>query len=522
MFGKSVKNGATNNSPRNIKSPRKTRARTQSETLGGTKSNQTVTISICDVCKTDNEVKDLLSKYNADNIINNVVCLEKVTSDINAKINDLNELNITLDKKISQVSLLDSKLTHFLMDKNNNSYCSNETFTSIEQSIIVLNNKIDALSDLAQTNVTNVQLANDTLNGIMVNCASDKDKSDDTVSDKVKSDDTVLNKISSKIEELSAKFDALQLEIQDNDRPKSTDGNSNPISSARLNANDDISYISPPTPRHSSDHRVGSTVIIGDSNLSRLNFGDDPASSFGKHMPGAYVKASHVSDLPNPASVLKHANIVIHTGINSIRGRNVPSIRFLVDKIISFCSSVHRMAPNIKIYVSALLPTKSPRLNKLVDFFNNSLFNDIMNIHKRYQCPLYYISHDNMRDSLTGQLNRSFGTAKAYDMVHLSDAGVRRFALNIKHCVLPRNFYDQSNRSTKFVNHRRSHSSKPVTLPSTHIPNDELDDEDLRICARDRAATDAIRQNGHSSESSFAEKLDLVNNVVQRENVCDS
>ena len=457
-----------------------TRQRTQSEsatrrnTIGSpARSANTKSLNICDVCKSDAEVKKILSKFEPNEVVENIVKLQHLNTILNDKIIEVDKLNKSLEAKISSISLLDAKMSHLLLSNtSSNDIVSNENtvtdnnnrFVEIEKGISNLNKKLDEVFEACTPKSTNIdsQVISPSLN----------------------------NNNSHGTPHGPESANAHQL--------YPTQGNSHMLQ----------------VPGPVSDCPIGSTVTIGDSNLNKLIFGDDPASSFGKHMPGVYVKASHVSDLPRPASIIKHSNAVIHTGINSIRGRNVPSIRLLVDKIIAFCSSVHKISPNMNIYISGLLPTKSARLNKLVDVFNGSLFNVIMNI----QYPLYYISHDNLRDPLTGLLDKRFGTDKMYDMVHLGDMGVRRFAQNIKHCVLPSTLYDQPNRPAPYVHHRQLPRSKPVTHYNRDI-NVVLDEKDMEEYRHNLAITQALKEMGASS---FAEKVELVNSLNGQEIVSNS
>ncbi len=72
-----------------------------------------------------------------------------------------------------------------------------------------------------------------------------------------------------------------------------------------------------------------STVIIGDSNTTGLKFSkfgtDTPAShngTFGNAMPGKCVSAFTVDQL-DPLKCIGHNNIVVHCGVNNIRGSDV-------------------------------------------------------------------------------------------------------------------------------------------------------------------------------------------------------
>ena len=117
--------------------------------------------------------------------------------------------------------------------------------------------------------------------------------------------------------------------------------------------------------RNIAPHFLNSTVIIGDSNTTRLKFGPE-RGQFGRSMPGKQITAYTVEDIPSPKSIGPYRNIVLHTGINNIKIHNRRSCKSLADEIFS-------VYPRCKIFLSLALPTKSDLLNRRVREFNNML-----------------------------------------------------------------------------------------------------------------------------------------------------
>ena len=124
--------------------------------------------------------------------------------------------------------------------------------------------------------------------------------------------------------------------------------------------------------RNISPHFLNSTVIIGDSNTTRLKFGVE-RGEFGRWMPGKQITAYTVEDIPSPSSIGPYRNIVLHTGINNIKVQNRRSCKSLVDEIEAKCNEIFFVYPKCKIFLSLALPTKSDLLNRRVREFNSML-----------------------------------------------------------------------------------------------------------------------------------------------------
>ena len=110
--------------------------------------------------------------------------------------------------------------------------------------------------------------------------------------------------------------------------------------------------------RKIAPHFLNSTVIIGDSNTTRLKFGPE-RGQFGRWMPGKQIVAYTVEDIPFPMHIGPYRNIVLHTGINNIKVQNRRSCKSLVSEIEAKCNETFSIYPKCKIFLSLALPTKS-------------------------------------------------------------------------------------------------------------------------------------------------------------------
>ena len=88
-------------------------------------------------------------------------------------------------------------------------------------------------------------------------------------------------------------------------------------------------------------------------------------------MPGKRVKAARIQDIPPPKEIGPHRNLVIHTGINDLTNENRPPNRVLVARLRAKCRDIQTVYPNMRVYISLLLPTKSRFVNNRVAELNN-------------------------------------------------------------------------------------------------------------------------------------------------------
>ena len=66
-------------------------------------------------------------------------------------------------------------------------------------------------------------------------------------------------------------------------------------------------------------------------------------------------------------------NIVIHTGINDINCDNRKPKRVLIKLLEKKCLDIQTVYPKSRIFISLLLPTKLPHLNRSVKEFNDMI-----------------------------------------------------------------------------------------------------------------------------------------------------
>ncbi len=179
-----------------------------------------------------------------------------------------------------------------------------------------------------------------------------------------------------------------------------------------------------------------STVIIGDSNTTGLKFSkfgsNAPANhggTFGNAMPGKCVTAFTVDQL-DPLKCIGHNNIVIHCGLNNIRGEDVTTeeeIRKVYVDLKTKISDIVCVNKRARIYVSTLLPTKSSGINKKVKVFNRLITDDLSKSFKDIRIINHYSRLSNVGRIPTPGLSR--------DTLHLNEAGLRVLSIAIKYSI---------------------------------------------------------------------------------------
>jgi len=186
--------------------------------------------------------------------------------------------------------------------------------------------------------------------------------------------------------------------------------------------------------RHIAPHYINSTIIIGDSNTALINFGEGKGT-LGAWMPGKRIKAGHIEAIPDATDIGPYRNIVLHTGINSINttSHRRPD-RYLIKTLEAKCKEITEVYPRSKLFVSLLLPTKSPNLNYRVRSFNNLIL-DLTYSYKN----IFIIDHNAFGDQLSddyGRWDKTNECANTRDALHLGKKGLRLFAAKIKSSVL--------------------------------------------------------------------------------------
>ena len=174
-----------------------------------------------------------------------------------------------------------------------------------------------------------------------------------------------------------------------------------------------------------------STVILGDSHTKYLKFGVG-TGTFGYNMPGTRVFAPLIEQL-DPQECIGYSNIIIHCGINNIKGHgvNVPNC---VDRLICKVETIRALCPKSKITINPILPTKSQSLNDRCKHFNkllNKLLLDFIDSTRDHQ--LHYLNFDVFVDLRSNLLRDDLGRFKnPHDPIHLGSEGVQLLVKLIK------------------------------------------------------------------------------------------
>ena len=71
---------------------------------------------------------------------------------------------------------------------------------------------------------------------------------------------------------------------------------------------------------HASPHFLQSTILLGDSNTARINFGSGEGT-LGVWMPGKRVAAMFIEDIPDACNIGRYHNIILHSGIDNIKNQ---------------------------------------------------------------------------------------------------------------------------------------------------------------------------------------------------------
>ena len=188
------------------------------------------------------------------------------------------------------------------------------------------------------------------------------------------------------------------------------------------------------TVRVNKPHFLNSSIIYGDSNTKKLQFGDG-IGKFGVWVPGQRVKTQRIHDIPPVEKIPPYQNIIIHTGVNDVLAKNnKKSCRELLHELENKCRDIHRVYPKSTIILSPLLPTKLASINQQIWDINNG----IINISKQHHNTIYM---DNSK--FAGQddcLRPEYGLYyNPDDCIHLGKKGTIEFAMSIKSYILRKN-----------------------------------------------------------------------------------
>ncbi|NQZ52547.1 MAG: alpha-ketoglutarate-dependent dioxygenase AlkB, partial [Moritella sp.] len=207
---------------------------------------------------------------------------------------------------------------------------------------------------------------------------------------------------------------------------------------------------------------VNSTVICGDSNTEKLQFGDSP-ETFGKWMPGRRITSYKVEEIPTPYDIGPHKNIVLHVGVNDIKFVEHSRVTSIINTLEVKCNAIINAFPRSNVYICPILPTKDP--NMIPNVF--SMNEGITELAKKYAniCLMenYYGLFSDSKGVMKAQVGKYYkGKPNDRDFLHLGGTGIKLLAGCIKHCVLKRKgsiFKDNNIIDNPVTTNTRHHSS---------------------------------------------------------------
>lgn len=115
-----------------------------------------------------------------------------------------------------------------------------------------------------------------------------------------------------------------------------------------------------------------SLVVIGDSNTKDIKFSTGPGT-VGASYPGKRIKASKVSNI-NAEDCIGYSNAFICCGTNDLRCENIKcedDIRKVVCHLEQKIALIKQLCPKSKIFVSPVLPSRIPKMNRNITTYNN-------------------------------------------------------------------------------------------------------------------------------------------------------
>ena len=173
-------------------------------------------------------------------------------------------------------------------------------------------------------------------------------------------------------------------------------------------------------------------VIIGDSNTQDIKFGSGEGN-VGESYPGKRIKATHINQI-NPPDCIGYSNIVLACGTNDLRVPNIKhqsEINQLVNKLRCKLSEIKALCPKSKIIVLPVLPTRVPKMNENVMYYNHL----VDSMLTRYYSDIWF-------PGLYGFLDRKSLLAEDLtrdgDSIHLGAKGTARYVGFMKYWVFQR------------------------------------------------------------------------------------
>ena len=189
--------------------------------------------------------------------------------------------------------------------------------------------------------------------------------------------------------------------------------------------------------RNIAPYYINSTIILGDSNTSRINFGSG-SGTLGSWVPGKRLKVGHIEAIPDATNIGPYRNIVIHTGVNSLNNQKFRrSHSYLLHCLEAKCKEIVDVYPRAKVHISMLLPSRSRDLNYHINEFNCGILD-----FTRQMKNVSVIDNSvfgNVLSNEHGRWDVSQGRPYTADILHLGRRGIRALAMNFKTSIMSRN-----------------------------------------------------------------------------------
>ena len=187
--------------------------------------------------------------------------------------------------------------------------------------------------------------------------------------------------------------------------------------------------------RSVSDKFSRSLIIQGDSNTKDINFGEG-SGRVGSSYPGKRIKAAKVDDI-NVNACVGYSNVFICCGTNNLRCEYIKSevdIHRTVDMLESKLRSIKQLCPQAKIFVSPVLPSRIPSMNRHI-----MKFNDLVDVMLLRFFP--DICFKDISSFLDNQGLLSTKLTRPGDKIHLNSRGIAKFVSHIKSCIYSKEIF---------------------------------------------------------------------------------
>ena len=191
-----------------------------------------------------------------------------------------------------------------------------------------------------------------------------------------------------------------------------------------------------------------STVILGDSNTGGLKFGTS-GRTFRASMPGKRVPTFTIAEL-DATKCLGYNNIVVSCGLNDIRKKNIQTHEQVKAVYVDYKTKIENISSTNKrarIFVSPMLPTSLPDVNRKCRMFNRLIFDDLIQFNANISAIHGF---DQYVDHVNGCLKEQFLKDDSL-FIHLNDSGISLLAKLVKQSIF---FRKQAGRNRQQVSNR--------------------------------------------------------------------